>query len=68
MCRGLLKQELSDAEIEEIKRGVDSEISIENLIRKFEDKNEKEVVKAIQLLLDNGELTYKMNGKLEKRN
>ncbi|MBL4587005.1 MAG: RecQ family zinc-binding domain-containing protein [Flavobacteriales bacterium] len=64
VCRGFLKQELSEAEIEEIKRGVASEISIDDLILKFENKEDKEVVKAVQLLLDNGELIYKMNGKL----
>ncbi len=67
VCRGLSKQELEDAEIESIKAGIENETSIDDLLLKFEDKNEKQVLKAIQLLLDNNELVYLMNGKVALR-
>ncbi len=64
VCRGLSKQELDNNAIESIKQSVKSETSIDELLLKFEDKNEKQVLKALQLLLDNNELVYLMNGKV----
>lgn len=64
VCRGLSKQELDEIEIESIKSEIISETSIDELISKFEDRDEKEILKAVQLLLDNNELIYLMNGKV----
>jgi len=65
VCRRLGKQKLNEEDMDEIRQGVEQEISVKNLVRKLEHKDDKVVIKAIQLLLDNGELVYKMNGNLE---
>jgi ATP-dependent DNA helicase RecQ len=63
ICRGLSKFNLDKKDIEFVKSSIDSETSLEELFDKIE-KPEKEILKAVQLLLDNNELVYNMNGKI----
>ncbi|HAP70151.1 MAG TPA: hypothetical protein DCR04_10585 [Flavobacteriales bacterium] len=63
VCRGLSKFNLDKNDIELVKSNVNSETSLEELFDKIE-KPEKEILKAVQLLLDNNELVYHMNGKI----
>ncbi len=66
VCRGLSKFKLEEKDIELVKSTILTEISLEELINKIE-KPEKEILKAVQLLLDNNELVYHMNGKISPR-
>lgn len=63
VCRGLSKLNLTEKDIELVKSAVSSETSLEELFDRIE-KPEKEILKAVQLLLDNNELVYHMNGKI----
>ncbi len=63
VCRGLPKFKLEEKDIELVKSTILTEISLEELINKIE-KPEKEILKAVQLLLDNNELVYHMNGNI----
>ena len=64
VCRVLAKIENGSIDIEAVKTSVEAETTIEELIAIHHDKSEKEVLKAVQLLLDNNELVYLMNGKI----
>lgn len=64
VCLGLLKMTDEEVDLEAVKSEIESETSIEELISKLNDKSEKEVLKAVQVLLDNNELVYLMNGKV----
>ena len=63
VCRGLSKFSLNKKDIEIVKSNIGKETSLEELFDKVE-KPEKEILKAVQLLLDNNELIYHMNGKV----
>jgi ATP-dependent DNA helicase RecQ len=63
VCRGLSKFSLDEKDIELVKSNIESETGLEELFDKIE-KPEKEILKAVQLLLDNHELVYHMNGKV----
>ncbi|MBP9151315.1 MAG: RecQ family ATP-dependent DNA helicase [Flavobacteriales bacterium] len=63
VCRGLSKFNLNEEDVELVKSNIHSETSLEELFDKIE-KPEKEILKAVQLLLDNNELVYHMNGKI----
>ncbi|MCF8465053.1 MAG: RecQ family ATP-dependent DNA helicase [Flavobacteriales bacterium] len=63
VCRGLSKLNLTDDDLELVKSAIDSEMTLEELFDKIE-KPEKDILKAVQLLLDNNELVYEMNGKI----
>ena len=63
VCRGLSKFNINTEDIELIKSKIAKETSLEELFE-IVDKPEKEVLKAVQLLLDNNELVYHMNGKI----
>lgn len=64
VCLGLSKVTDDEIDLESVKSEIDSETSIEELISKLNDRSEKEVLKAVQVLLDNNELVYLMNGKV----
>ena len=64
VCRGLRKIDQEEIDLESVKSEIGSETSIEELLAKLNYKSEKEVLKAVQLLLDNNELVYLMNGKV----
>ncbi len=64
VCRGLSKLTDEGIDLESVKSSIDTETSIEELLSKLQDKPEKEVLKAVQMLLDNNELVYLMNGKV----
>jgi len=61
VCRGLSKLSLNDHTIEMVKANIGSDTNINELLLKLEHPD-KEVLKAIQLMLDNNELVYHMNG------
>ncbi|MCF8277382.1 MAG: RecQ family ATP-dependent DNA helicase [Flavobacteriales bacterium] len=61
VCRGLSKIDFSQEDIDLVKLNVSEEISILELFEKLE-KPEKDVLKALQILLDANELVYLMNG------
>jgi len=63
VCRGLSKFNLNEEDVELVKSAINSETSLEDLFGMIE-KPEKEILKAVQLLLDNNELVYHMNGKV----
>jgi len=65
VCRGLSKFNLETKDIELVKSNINSETSLEELFDKME-KPEKEILKAVQLLLDNEEIIYLMNGKITR--
>ena len=64
VCRGLSKIENGTVDLEAVKTTIEAETTIEELISIHSDKSEKEVLKAVQVLLDNNELIYLMNGKI----
>jgi ATP-dependent DNA helicase RecQ len=64
VCLGLSRVADDGINLELVKSEIDSETSIEELLSKLDDKPEKEILKAVQLLLDNNELVYLMNGKV----
>ena len=61
VCRALSKFNMNKNDIELVKSSIDREMSLEELFAKIE-MPEKEILKAVQLLLDNNELVYHMNG------
>ncbi|MBI1288437.1 MAG: RecQ family ATP-dependent DNA helicase [Flavobacteriales bacterium] len=63
VCRGLSKLSLDEKDIDLVKSNIGSETSIDELFEKVE-RPEKEILKAVQLMLDNNELIYHMNGKV----
>lgn len=63
VCRGLSKLSLDEKDIDLVKSNIGSETSIDELFNKVE-RSEKEILKAVQLMLDNNELIYHMNGKV----
>lgn len=63
VCRGLSKFNLEAEDIELIKSNIVTEMSLEELFDTVE-KPEKVILKAVQILLDNNELVYQMNGKI----
>jgi ATP-dependent DNA helicase RecQ len=64
VCRSLLSVENDATHLNEFIASIESEVTIEELISIHSDRSEKEVLKTIQLLLDNNELVYHMNGKI----
>ena len=64
VCRSLAKIKNEEIDLDSIKSSVQTESSIEDLISINSSKTEKEVLKAVQLLLDRNELVYLINGKL----
>lgn len=66
VCRGLSKFKLHVQDIELVKSNIEEEMTLEELFDKIE-KPEKEILKAVQLLLDNNEVVYFMNGKIGLR-
>lgn len=64
VCRSLAKVENEAIDLEAIKNSIKEESSIEELVSLHSSKTEKEVLKAVQLLLDSNELVYLMNGKI----
>jgi uncharacterized iron-regulated protein len=64
VCRFLAKIENGAIDLEAVKTSVEAETTIDELIAIHNDKSEKEVLKAVQILLDNNELVYLMNGKI----
>lgn len=63
VCRSLTKQSISKTEIELVKSSIVGETSFDELIKTIQ-LPEKEVLKAIQLMLDSDELVYLMDGKI----
>lgn len=64
VCRSLLNVESKATDLNEFLASIESEVTIEELFSIHSDRSEKEVLKTIQLLLDNNELVYHMNGKI----
>jgi ATP-dependent DNA helicase RecQ len=63
VCRSLSKLTVNEADIELVRTSIRAETSLDELFRQLQ-KPEKDILKAIQLLLDNEELIYLMNGKI----
>ena len=65
VCRGLIKVEDADVDLQAIRSAIEHETAIEELINKLNIHPEKTILKGVQTLLDNNELTYNMNGKIQ---
>ncbi|MCB0754339.1 MAG: RecQ family zinc-binding domain-containing protein, partial [Flavobacteriales bacterium] len=65
VCRGLIKVEDADVDLQAIRSAIVHETAIEELINKLNIHPEKTILKGVQTLLDNNELTYNMNGKIQ---
>ena len=65
VCRRLIKVEDADVDLQAIRSAIVHETAIEELINKLNIHPEKTILKGVQTLLDNNELTYNMNGKIQ---
>jgi ATP-dependent DNA helicase RecQ len=66
VCRGLGKLSVNEQVVELVKSNIGTDTSIDELISTLH-LTDKETLKAIQLMLDNNELVYHMNGKVGLR-
>jgi superfamily II DNA helicase RecQ len=64
VCRGLIKID-DEIDLEEIRSEIVNETALEELVKKLGTHSEKAVLKGVQTLLDNNELVYNMNGKIQ---
>lgn len=65
VCRGLTKIEDEEVDLQAIRSEIVDETALDELVKKLGSHSEKAILKGIQTLLDNNELTYNMNGKIE---
>ncbi len=63
VCRGLSKLSMNETDLSLVRAAVQTDIDLDELIDTV-GRPEKELLKAIQILLDANELVYHMNGKI----
>ena len=63
VCRGLSKLSMNETDLSLVRTAVQTDIDLDELIDTV-GRPEKELLKAIQILLDANELVYHMNGKI----
>lgn len=65
VCRGLTKIEDKEIDLQAIRAELAQETALDELVKRIGTHSEKAVLKGVQTLLDNNELTYNMNGKIQ---